>query len=401
MKKKILFVINTLGRAGAEMAMLELMRQLPEESYDISVYVILGQGELIHQLPEHVKVLNRVYRDTSVLSENGRRHIKKAVICSFFHNGRWFKKLYNLFMNAHDMRKRQNFQLDKMLWRLLSDGGDYPEETYDLAIAYLEGGSTYFVADHVKAKKKAAFVHIDYVNAGYSKKMDKKCYAAYDRIFTVSDEVRTAFLSVYPEWQGKTAVFHNIINRERIMELAGRAGGFSDSFDGIRLLTVGRLTYQKAYDIAIDVMDRIKEAGYRARWYVLGEGDQREALEKQIKFMELERDFKLLGAVDNPYPYYAKCDIYVHATRFEGKSIAIQEAQVLGCPIVASDCSGNREQIRDNIDGILCELSVDGIFQAIVSLIEDEKKRARLGEAAGKKKLENEEEMRLLLDLLI
>lgn len=401
MKKKILFVINTLGRAGAEMAMLELMRQLPEESYDISLYVILGQGELIHQLPKHVKVLNRVYRDTSVLSENGRRHIKKAVIYSFFHNGRWFKKLYHLMMNAYDMRKRRNFQLDKMLWRLLSDGGDYPQETYDLAIAYLEGGSTYFVADHVNAKKKAAFVHIDYVNAGYSRKMDRKCYAAYDRIFAISDEVRMAFLSVYPEWQGKTAVFHNIINRERILEQANKQGGYTDSFDGIRLLTVGRLTYQKAYDIAIDVMDRIKEAGYRARWYVLGEGDQREALEKQIKFLGLERHFKLIGAVDNPYPYYAGCDIYVHATRFEGKSIAIQEAQVLGCPIIASDCSGNREQIRDNIDGILCELSVDGIFHAVVSLIEDEKKRTRLGEAAEKKKLENAEEMRLLLELLI
>ena len=234
MKKKLLFVINTLGRAGAEMAMLELMRRLPEEQYEISLYVILGQGELVRELPGHVKVLNRSYRDTSVLSERGRRHIQKTVIRSFFRNGRWIRKLYYLLAVALEMRKRKKIQLDKLLWRMLSDGGEFPREEYDLAIAYLEGGATYFTADHVKAKKKAAFVHIDYENAGYTRRMDRGCYASFDRIFAVSEEVQTSFLQVYPEWETKTHVFHNIINRERISRLAGLPGGFSDSFAGVR-----------------------------------------------------------------------------------------------------------------------------------------------------------------------
>ncbi len=400
MKKKLLFVINTMGRAGAEMAMLELMRCLPSEQYEISLYVILSQGELVRELPSHVKVLNRTYCDTSVLSENGRQHIHKTVIRSFFRNGRWLRKLFHLIAVALEMQRKKKFQLDKLLWRMISDGGEYPKQEYDLAIAYLEGGATYFTADHVKARKKAAFVHIDYGNAGYSRKMDKNCYQKFERIFAVSEEVRTSFLQVYPEWEEKTGIFHNIINRERILMLADREGGFSDNFEGIRLLTVGRLTYQKAYDIAITVMKKIKDAGYRARWYVLGEGDQRESLEKQIKSLGLERDFRLLGAVDNPYPYYRDCDIYVHATRFEGKSIAVQEAQVMGCAIVASDCNGNREQISDGDDGILCGFSTEGIAGSIISLIEDEGKRKRLGDTAAKKRLENKEEMQQLLDLL-
>ncbi len=400
MKKKLLFVINTLGRAGAEMAMLELMRRLPEEEYEISLYVILGQGELVRELPGHVKVLNRTYRDTSVLSERGRHHIQKTVIHSFFRNGRWFRKLYYLMTVVLEMRKRKKLQLDKLLWRMLSDGGEFPREEYDLAIAYLEGGATYFTADHVRAKKKAAFVHIDYENAGYTRRMDKNCYASFDRIFAVSEEVRTSFLQVYPEWEAKTGVFHNIINRERISRLAGLPGGFSDSFAGVRLLTVGRLTYQKAYDVAIEAMKLIKDAGYQARWYVLGEGNQREVLEKQIKSLGLERDFKLLGAVENPYPYYRQCDIYVHATRFEGKSIAVQEAQVLGCSIVASDCNGNREQIEDGIDGILCGFSAKGISNSIIALIDDMPKRERLGRAAAEKQTDNAQEFQMLLDLL-
>ena len=63
------------------------------------------------------------------------------------------------------------------------------------------------------------------------------------------------------------------------------------------------------------------------------------------------------GAVANPFPYFKQSDIYVHASRFEGKSIAIQEAQTLGCAIIASDCNGNREQIIDGEDGLLCELT--------------------------------------------
>ena len=70
----------------------------------------------------------------------------------------------------------------------------------------------------------------------------------------------------------------------------------------MRLLTVGRLTYQKAYDVAIDAMKRLKDAGQRARWYVLGEGDQRKTLERKIAALGLKDDFVLLGAVENPYP---------------------------------------------------------------------------------------------------
>lgn len=400
MKKKILFVINTLGRAGAERAMLELLQQFPPECYEISLSVILGQGELVHELPEHVKLLNTRYKDTSVLTREGQRELKKTVLRSYFCNGKILKKTGYIFQNLGDMVRNHNIKMDKLLWKILSDGGEYPKEEYDLAVAFLEGGATYFVAEHVRAKRKAAFVHIDYASAGYTRKLDQNCYLAYDRIFAVSDEVRENFRKVYPECVEKIFVFHNIINRKRILEKAIQGSGFTDEFDGIRLLTVGRLTYQKAYDIAIMAMKMLKDAGCPVRWYVLGEGDQREALEKQIKRMGLEQDFLLLGSVENPYPYYRQCDIYVHATRFEGKSIAIQEAQILGCAVIASDCNGNREQIVPGGDGMLCELSAEGICKSIIELAEDGEKRKRLAKAASEKNALYENEMNLLLELL-
>ena len=399
--KKILFVINTLGRGGAETALLELLYTLEGQGeYEISLYVLMGQGELRKRLPDRVRLLNSSFSEDSVLSKKGKHKMVWAVFRAFIRNGHLAGKIRYAERILRDMRKIKQIQPDKILWRVLSDGSERFDETYDLAVAYLEGGSTYYVADHVKAKKKAAFVHIDYESSGYTRQMDRECYQKMDRIFTVSDEVREHFLQIYPQYAKKTEVFHNIINQERIRRFAGKGEGFRDHYDGIRILTVGRLTYQKAFDIAIEAMKLVKDAGYRARWYVLGEGNDREMLEKQREELGLTGDFLMPGAVANPFPYFEQSDIYVHASRFEGKSIAIQEAQTLGCAIIASDCNGNREQIIDGEDGLLCELTPEKVAEAIIRLIGDKELRHRLGSRSKEKKTEYREDIQKLLKMV-
>ena len=398
--KKVLFVINTLGCAGAETALIELLKSLDEKEYELSLYVLMGQGEMIDKISENVKLLNDHYCKDSVLSKQGKQAMMKTVWHSFWKNGDVFGKFAYIVRTFSAMRRTGKFQPDKILWRVISDGSPRFEETYDLAVAYLEGGSTYYVADHVKAKKKAAFIHIDYESSGYTRGMDRNCFDKMDRIFTVSDEVKKHFLNVYPKYQDKVKVFHNIINQDEIRRKAGEETGFEDHFDGVRLLTVGRLTYQKAYDIAIDAMKLIKDRGYKVRWYILGEGSERPALEKKVKELGLEKEFLMPGAASDPFPYYKQADIYVHATRFEGKSIAIQEAQTLGCAIIASDCNGNREQIIQEKDGLLCLLEPESIAEAVISLVKDRDKRIRLGNAAKEKDIVHKGEIQLLLELM-
>lgn len=399
--KKILFVVNTMGRAGAETALIELLNALKSPEHRLYLYVIMGQGEMIGRLPSHVKLLNKSFSSQSVLTQKGKRVMAKTICAAFFRNGRCFEKLSCILKNAVAMKKRGKLQIDKLLWRMLSDGGQRIQEPFDLAVAYLEGASAYYVAEHVNAVRKAAFIHIDYTSAGYTREMDRDCWRQYDRIFGVSDEVREHFLAVYPEYKEKTGVFHNIVNQETIRKRAMEEGGFSDGYEGTRLLTVGRLTWQKAYDVAIEAMKLIKETGYSVRWYVLGEGDQRRQLEKKIAALGLGEDFVLLGAAENPFPYYRQADLYIHATRYEGKSIAIQEAQTLGCAVIASDCNGNREQITDGQDGILCELTPKAIADSAVRLLEDEKLRRELGQRAAEKSTVQEQELQMLLKLLV
>ena len=378
-KKKVLFVINTLGGAGAEKALLELLKEFSKEEYEVSLYVLLNQGELISQIPKYVKVLNQNYSDVSVLSKAGKKVLNRQIFCRLFQKGAVLKNIPYLLKGLMQMIKCKKVYPDKLLWRVMSDGGMKSEDTYDLAVAYLEGGSTYYVHDHVNAKRKIAFLHVDYTHAGYTRKLDKNCYQDFDRIFTVSEEVRNSLERVYPECKERIMVFPNLIDQKGIREKAKSEGGFSDEYDGWRLLTVGRLTSQKAYEIAIDAMKLLKEKGVQARWYVLGEGELREVLQWQINRLGLEKDFLLLGAVENPYPYYAQCDLYVHATRFEGKSIAVQEAKILGCPILVSDCNGNREQVKDGVDGSVCALTPESVSEKIEELLENEKQREIYG----------------------
>lgn len=397
--RKLLFVINTLGQAGAETALLNLLKKIDPKQYEVSLYVLMGQGEMVSELPEYVRLLNSSFCDSPVLSSEGRRLMMRRILQAAFRRGTVFRLLPYLIRNFFSMAAGKRIQADKLLWRLLSDGGQRFNEEFDLAVAYLEGGSAYYVADHVKAGRKAAFVHIDYEMAGYSRKLDKNCYLNFDRIYAVSDEAKNSFEKVYPEYREKCSFFPNLLDVEGIRKKAACPGGFEDDFKGMRILTVGRLVTQKAYDIALEAMSLLKERGEQARWYVLGEGDQRGALEEKRKRLGLEEDFLLPGAVKNPYPYFAQADIYVHATRFEGKSIAIQEAQILGKAILVSDCNGNREQVTRGVDGLVCELTPESICEEIQRLIHDEGLRLELGKRAAERSFGGREELERLLKL--
>lgn len=397
--KKILFVMNTMGRAGAETALLELLRRIDRSEYDISLFVLTGQGELINSLPLGVNLLNRYSDTTSVHSREGRKHLFVSGLKVLLKRFNFVRLLPYFAVNATEMIKKRNLQIEKLLWRAFSDGAERSETKYDLAVSYIEGAAAYYVADHVMADKKAAFIHVDYKKSGYTRNLDKDCYLKFDRIFGVSKEVTDVFLNVYPELAGKTEVFHNLIDAEGIRRKADSGIGFTDDFSGIRLLTVGRLMAQKSFETSIKACYILKKHGENIRWYVLGEGDRREKLQALIEKLGLERDFILCGAVDNPYPYMKEADIYVHCSRFEGKSIAVQEAQVLGKPIIVSDCSGNREQVIPDEDGVICEFDPRSIAKSIYELIHDENKRDKISKNALVKNNGEEEALSRLLEI--
>jgi glycosyltransferase involved in cell wall biosynthesis len=293
--------------------------------------------------------------------------------------------------------------VEKLLWRGVADAGKGAVSGhYDLAVAYIEGASAYFVDRYVDAKKKAGFIHVDYGMAGYSRKLDNCCFDRFDRVFTVSDEVRGSFLKIYPECEAVTQVFHNLIDVDavKLKSKAFEPKEFENSKDKLKLLTVCRLTAQKALEVSVEAMKILRDGGFDAVWYIVGDGEEREKLIGLIKRYGLEDRFILLGTRDNPYPYFANADIYVHATKFEGKSIAIQEAQILGLPVIASDCSGNREQVEDGVDGCLCRFDAEHIADAVLRMNDRREKWSEFTEKASLRVRENAEELDKIYNLL-
>ena len=119
------------------------------------------------------------------------------------------------------------------------------------------------------------------------------------------------------------------------------------------VLAVGRLTDQKAFDVLIQAFSLVRK-NRPARLLILGEGENRPALQSLIKQLGLEQDVSLMGFVQNPYPYMAHASLFVLPSRWEGLPTVLVEALYLGTPIIATDCpGGSREILKDGQFGKL------------------------------------------------
>lgn len=381
-KHKILFLINTMGRAGAERCLINLLNSLDYDRYQVSFYAVIGMGELFGEIPEQVRILNETPDPSSLFGPQGRRKLRKLV-------GKRLCTRHNWLRYGKGIAKAFFFQLKtgrvdgkKLLWKFLADTAAAQEETYDLAVAYIQGAATWYLAERVRAVKKAAFVHNDLTASGYDMEAEAAAYRRMDQIFCVSETVQNSLLEAIPDLKNRTEVFHNILDEEGIRRRAEERKGLSRRWKsgakGIRLLTTGRLCRVKGYDLAIRAMALLCGRMENIRWYVLGEGEERGRLEKLIRSCGLEGKFILLGAVENPYPYVAECDLYVHTSRWEGYCTAISEAILLGKPVVATDCAANREQLRRNRWGLLAKMTPEDIAERIIAALEDEDKEENL-----------------------
>lgn len=377
--KNVLFVVNTLNEKDEANMLLTLLKAIDSSVYEVDLYILMNCGDSLSRLPQSVHLLNK--RPFSNIPDKGvdkLYHVFSMIKISL-RNGAFLTSIPYMIANLWKMMEANRVYSSQLHDRMIANGGKRFKKEYDIAIAFSEGSATYYVADHVKAIKKAAWVHKKYNLNDFNEYLDDDTYDRIDKVFATSGSGKEAFLEVHPECMGKTMIYHEIIDQETIRRLAkeGRADGFEDK--GLRLLTVGRLSSQKAYDVAIQAMVYLRKWHYPIKWYVIGDGPLRKTLQDLIDQKKLTDYFILLGEKQNPYPYFANCDIYVHATRFEGKSIAIQEAQTLGCAVIVSDVNGNRDQIENGYDGVVCDLNGKKLAEAIADMAEDPYIRRRMG----------------------
>ena len=228
------------------------------------------------------------------------------------------------------------------------------KKRYDLAISYMNGPTNYYVIDKVTAKKKILWIHNEFEKLDVNYDYERNYYEKADRVVTISQDCVDSFARVYPDLRKKALVLENISSPETIRN-AAKLVPEDDFFqyEGLKIVSIGRLAPQKGYEIAIDAAAKIKKQGIEFVWYILGEGELRAELERLIKTNELVKEVKLVGIKENPYPYIAGCDIFAQTSRYEGKSIALDEAKILNKPILVTNYATVGASINNGENGLI------------------------------------------------
>lgn len=391
MKKKIIFMIINMNVGGTEKALLNMIAEMPKDKYDITILMLKEYGGFLDAIPSevHVEYLNGYNHIKEILNDPPKR-----VAGDLFKKGKFVKAFNIMFFHfiTRIMKDRRLF------FKYLLNNISSLKNEYDLAVAYAGPMDfiSYFVVKKIKAKKKIQWIHFDITKIGFNKHFASKIYKKFDKIFVVSNEGKNKLIDVLPSCQEKIEAFPNIMSPNTITKMADEGVGFEDEFSGVRILTVGRLSKEKGQDLTIRVCAKLKESGYNVRWYCIGEGNARSEYEQLIKQSDLQKDYILLGSNPNPYPFMKQCDIYVQPSRHEGYCITLSEARCFDNPIISTDFTGAKEQIKSGETGLIVSVNENEIYHAIIKLLNDKKLRNKLSDNLLKEKINIKKSIDLL-----
>jgi glycosyltransferase involved in cell wall biosynthesis len=396
MKKKIIFMVINMNIGGTEKALLNMIAEIPHDRYEITILMLEKSGEFLNYIPKDVKVeFLTDFESIKELINNS----PQVTIKNFIKQGKFLKAvniaLLHLFYKVSNNR---NPYLNYLLKRQPTI-----EKEYDIAVAYAGPMDfiSYFVIHKIKAKKKIQWIHFDISKIGFNYKFASILYSKFDQIFVVSENAKKILAEKLPKLKGRIDTFYNVLPKQQIISLASTSKGFEDNYNGVRILTVGRLSIEKGQDLSIQVLARLKENGYKVRWYCIGEGYARKNYEDLIERYGLEKDYVLLGSYSNPYPFMKECDIYVQSSRHEGYCITLAEAKCFTKPIVTTNFTGAEEQIINGQTGLVVEVSKIDLYEALKQLLESRDLCKKLSINLTKNAVEGNDGLKQIEKLLI
>lgn len=378
MKKSLIFVSHPLVCGGVERALLSVLSFLSEEKFDITLLLTEKSGALLGEVPTYVRILEVPFAS---LDRYELKHGRVPALKYCLLHLHWIRALRMLGMRfawAIGGRKdNYNLRVIRDMMKRV-DVKRMPTQS-DFAFAYAGGvliGS--IVHDLIHASVTAIWCH----NENEIGLMKSNVYDALHAHFThrfATGQMASRLNEVLKE---RTSYYESLpyyVDPDLYRRMAESDPGFTDSYEGLRILTVGRLSHQKGIDEAIRMAVRLKTEGLKFRWYVVGDGEEHEILQRQIDEANIGKQFILLGQKLNPYPFFRECDIYAQPSRWEAFCLTLAEAKVFRKPIIVTDFVGAREQIQDGKTGLIVPLGdYETFYLGIVSLLSDAELRERL-----------------------
>ncbi|WP_028611934.1 glycosyltransferase [Paenibacillus harenae] len=396
MKKKLLFVMPSLSSGGGEKSLINLLSRLDYELYSVDLLLLNKEGLFLGLVPEQVQLLS-VSGTFDLFSLRLGMSVQQYLL-----RGELALAYYRIMFSLQN-RSAKNVSIGEQLsWKYMSKSIQKLNTRYDAAIGFLEKTSIYYCVEKVDAVKKIGWVHTDYDKLGMDPSYDADYFERLDYIVTVSNECANTLERYFPEQTEKINVIHNIVSPAIIQSMANEK--YDDVYnrveDEIVILSIGRLTPEKGFELAVLACKELLNRGYKLQWNIIGEGEEKEKLMKLIQENRLEQHFKLLGPKHNPYIYLKQADIYVHTSKFEGKSIAIDEAKILHKPIVVTRFNTAKDQIQDGLDGLIVDMNPMSVAAGVERLIQDRELADSITKYLSEQKLGTEEEIKKLYRLL-
>lgn len=301
--KKILFIMYNLAGGGAEKVLIDLLDNIDYTRYEVDLLLIRKEGVYIDSVNANVKIKSIVDP-----SRNNIYSYAKSLLYSY---------------------------LPKLLV------GSIIGKKYDIEIAFLEGETSQIATySRNKKSKKIAWIHIDLEkHITIDSITQENVYNFMDEIVCVSNQCRDSFNTIYPQYKDKTKVIYNLIDNNAIIEKSEEDNKMKKKY----ILAIGRLVNQKKFDTLIKSYKLLVDEGFSEELVILGEGELRDSLQKLIDELGLEERVHLNGFKSNPYKYIKRCSVFVVSSEYEGFSLVVAEAMILGKAIVTTDCVGPSE----------------------------------------------------------
>jgi len=351
---------------GAETSLLGLLDQFDYDNYDVDLFLYRKEGVLLPLINKNVRILdeNKKY---SALTEGIAANLKSGFIGIGL--ARIFAKIRSK-LSIGPLKYPHNYK--QYFHKLCMPFLPSIPQRYDLAISFND--PHFVIGKKVCANIKMSWFHTDASKIEFCKNLEKDMWEMSDYVVNVSEKCKREFDMKHPYLNIKSIVVENILSKRFIIEQSERINCEKEIKKGdksICLLSVGRFTEAKNFDNVPEICKMIRNQGLDVRWYIIGYGSDEQLIKNKIKEFGMQEYVILLGMKDNPYPYIKACDIYVQPSRYEGKCVAVREAQILNKPVIITNYTTSANQLRDGFDGVVVPMDNRGCADGIVRIIKN------------------------------
>lgn len=386
MMKKVAIVLDEMSIGGIPKACVDFANQL-KEYCEVVMLMKNTNGNLIKELSEEISVkiveTPSFKKTIKKLIQNHKYFVLIKYILQYF----CWTRLSNRWVKVNNLTAK-NY-------------GICEDDKYDCVIAYhgMSISQLLMTLYGVKAKKKIAWIHGDHPFEGINKQDVNAVYNKFDKIYCVSPAVCTRFLDDFPDLGNRVDSYKNLLNIDKIRNLAQEKTAEIAIDNCFKIVTVGRVSKEKGQEMIPEIVAKLKEKGIEVCWYIVGDGSDLERIKKLSEEWNVSESVKFLGAKTNPYLYMKMCDIYVQPSYTEGYCLTVCEAAILGKPIVLTEIAA-AEILENNKTAVVVKPSADDLVDGIEKLIREPSLKQEIEENLLTIDLSNRKEINKLLEFI-